>query len=132
MNPMLKDYETRSKLGTPGRSDLGLMGVDWEERINFDRMRHQRLQRIKDTLAKTDVDMLFIFRTEDTRYSVGFRHHLGPAFIIGNASVVIAKNSDPILFTQDYPQARITMPWLTEDQIQPRANFREGVEAAQV
>ena len=31
---MLKDHEARSKLGTPGRSDLGLMGVDWEERIN--------------------------------------------------------------------------------------------------
>jgi Xaa-Pro aminopeptidase len=62
-------------------------------------MRRQRLQRIKDNLAKTDVDMLFIFRTEDARYSVGFRHHLGPAFIIGNATVVIAKDSDPILFT---------------------------------
>ncbi|HXH85874.1 MAG TPA: aminopeptidase P family N-terminal domain-containing protein, partial [Nitrospira sp.] len=129
---MLKDYEGRSKLGSPGRSDLGLMAVDWEERINFDRMRRQRLQRIKDALASSDVDLMFIFRTEDARYSVGFRHHLGPAFIIGNASVVIAKDADPILFTQDYPQARITMPWLTEDQIQPRANFREGVEAAQV
>jgi len=129
---MLKDYEARSKLGTPGRTDLGLMGVDWEERINFDRMRRQRLQRIKDTLAKSDIDLLFIFRTEDARYSVGFRHHLGPAFIIGNASVVIAKGAEPIVFTQDFPQTRITMPWLTEDQLQPRANFREGVEAAQV
>lgn len=129
---MLKNYESRSKLGTPGRTDLGLMGVDWEERINFDRMRHQRLERIQEALKKTDVDMLFIFRTEDARYSVGFRHHLGPAFIIGNAAVVIAKNSDPILFTQDYPQARLTMPWLTEDQLQPRANLREGVEGAKV
>ena len=128
---MLKDHEARSRLGTPGRTDLGLMGVDWEERINFDRMRRQRLQRIQDALKKTDIDVLFIFRTEDARYSVGFRHHLGPAFIIGNAAVVIAKGSDPILFTQDYPQARITMPWLSEDQLQPRANFREGVEAAQ-
>ncbi|MBI3069027.1 MAG: aminopeptidase P family N-terminal domain-containing protein, partial [Betaproteobacteria bacterium] len=129
---MLKDYESRSKLGTPGRTDLGLMGVDWEERINFDRMRRQRLARIQDALKKSDVDVLFIFRTEDARYSVGFRHHLGPAFVIGNATVVIARDSDPILFTQDYPQARITMPWLTEEQLQPRANFREGVEAARV
>ncbi len=120
---MLKEYESRSKLGTPGCSDLGLMGVDWEERINFDRMRRrrlQRLQRIQDTLAKTDVDMLFIFRTEDARYSVGFRHHLGPAFIIGNTTVVIAKNIDRSCL------------WLTEEQLQPRANFREGVEAAQI
>jgi Xaa-Pro aminopeptidase len=128
----MKNMQPRSHLGTPGRSDLGLMGVDWEERINFDRMRRQRLQRIKDTLAASDIDMLFIFRTEDARYTMGFRHHLGPAFVIGNATVVIAKDSDPILFTQDFPQARITMPWLREEQLQPRANFREGVEAARV
>ena len=127
---MWKDFDSRSTLGSPGRSDLGLMGVDWEERINFDRMRRQRLQHIKDTLAKSDVDLLFVFRTEDARYSLGFRHHLGPAFVIGNATVVIANNSDPILFTQDYPQARMTMPWLAKEQLQPRANLREGVEAA--
>lgn len=127
---MLKDWEARSKLGTPGRTDLGLMGVDWEERINFDRMRRQRYARIQEALKKSDVDLLFVFRTEDARYAVGFRHHLGPAFVIGNATVVIARDSDPILFTQDYPQARLTMPWLAAEQLQPRANFREGVEAA--
>ena len=37
------------------------------------------VQMVKDTLAKSDIDMLFIFRTEDARYSVGFRHHLGLA-----------------------------------------------------
>src|SRR3989304_9814180 len=95
---MLKDYEARSKLGTPRRTALGLMGVDWEERINFDRMRRQRLQRIQDALKKTDIDVLFIFRTEDARYSVGFRHHLGPAFIIGNAAVVGAENAHPVPF----------------------------------
>lgn len=115
----------RSYLGTTARTDLGLMGVDWEERINFDRMRRERLQHLKDSLEKSDIDVLFIFRTEDARYTLGFRHHLGPAFIIGNATVVLAKGSEPILFTQDFPQASRMMPWLDPDQIQPRANFRE-------
>ena len=115
----------RSFLGTTARTDLGLMGVDWEERINFDRMRRQRLGRLKDALGASDVDILFIFRTEDARYSLGFRHHLGPAFVIGNATVVLAKGSDPYLFTQDFPQASRMMPWLAPEQIQPRANFRE-------
>lgn len=126
---MLTNYEERSHLGTTARTDLGLMGVDWEERINFDRMRRQRLQRLKEALNNSDADLLFIFRTEDARYSVGFRHHLGPAFIIGNATVVLARDSEPILFTQDFPQASRMMPWLSTDQIQPRANFRE-VEGA--
>lgn len=123
------DYGERSHLGTLARSDLGLMAVDWEERINFDRMRRYRQQRIQHALNKSDLDLLFVFRTEDARYSVGFRHHLGPAFIIGNATVVVPKGSDPILFTQDHPQATKMMPWLSLDQIQPRANFREPVGA---
>lgn len=127
---MLRDYEHRSQLGSVARTDLGLMGVDWEERINFDRMRRQRLQRLKDALDASEADILFIFRTEDARYSVGFRHHLGPAFVIGNATVVLARGSEPILFTQDFPQAKRTMPWLGDDQIQGRANFREPEGAA--
>ena len=30
--------------------EFGTMGVDWEERINFDRLRRERLQRAKDAL----------------------------------------------------------------------------------
>jgi len=30
---MLEDYESGSKLGTPGRSHLGLMAVGWQKRI---------------------------------------------------------------------------------------------------
>ena len=28
----------------------GLMGVDWEERVNFERLRNERLARIKKVL----------------------------------------------------------------------------------
>jgi hypothetical protein len=36
------------------------MGVDWEERINFDRLRRERLQKAKDAMEKSDVEVLFI------------------------------------------------------------------------
>ena len=29
---------------------FGLMAVDWEERVNLERLRHDRLERIKDAL----------------------------------------------------------------------------------
>jgi Xaa-Pro aminopeptidase len=124
MNELIAE---RSRLGQPGRTDLGLMGVDWEERINFDRMRRERLAKLKAALAATDIDMLFIFRTEDARYTLGFRHHLGPAFIVGNATIVLARDADPIMFSMDWEQSRTSMPWLREEQLQPRANLREIV-----
>ena len=36
------------------------------------------LQRAKDALKNSDLDALFVCRTEDARYLMGYRHHLGP------------------------------------------------------
>jgi Xaa-Pro aminopeptidase len=108
-------------------TDRGVMPVDWEARFDPGRMLRERLQRGKDAVADSDVDLLFVFRPEDCRYLTGYRHHLGPAFILGNAVVVLAKGSDPILWTMDYVHCRERMTWMSEDQIQPRANFREPI-----
>ena len=32
----------------------GAMGVDWEERVNYDRLRNDRLARIKKLLKQSD------------------------------------------------------------------------------
>ena len=50
--------------------DWGLMGVDWEQRIDYDRLRKERLQKAKDALASSEADVLFVFRTEDCRYLI--------------------------------------------------------------
>ena len=33
--------------------EFGFMGVDWEERIDFDRMRRERLKKAQDALDKS-------------------------------------------------------------------------------
>ena len=109
-------------------SDIGIIPVDWEARFDPQRMLRERLQRAKERAGtNSDLDALFVFRTEDARYLMGYRHHLGPAFIMGNAVVVLARNHDPILWTMDYVHCQTRMPWLSPDQIRPRANFREKV-----
>jgi Xaa-Pro aminopeptidase len=108
-------------------ADTGMMAVDWEARFDPQRMLRERLQRAREALANSDLDALFVFRTEDARYLTGYRHHLGPAFIMGNAVVVLARGCEPVLWTMDYDHCRLRMPWLSKDQVQPRANFREKV-----
>jgi Xaa-Pro dipeptidase len=105
----------------------GIMGVDWEERINFDRLRRERLKKAKEALDKSEADVLFVFRTEDCRYLTGYRTHLHPTAMIGNAVVVLPKGGDPLLFTMDHEHCKARMPWLSPSQIKPRANFRESV-----
>ncbi|MGH7775681.1 MAG: M24 family metallopeptidase [Candidatus Dormibacterales bacterium] len=107
--------------------DVGLIGVDWEQRIDFDRMRRERLRKAQAALAASEADLLFVFRTEDARYLTGYRHHLGPTPLLGNATTVLAPEGDPVLFTMDFEHCRSRMPWLPVENLQPRANFREEV-----
>jgi hypothetical protein len=46
----------------------GIMGSDWEEGINFDRMRKERLGKAREALKKSGADALFCFRLENIRY----------------------------------------------------------------
>lgn len=108
-------------------TESGLIGVDWEERIDFARLREERLKKAQAALEASEADVLFVFRTEDSRYLTGYRHHLGPTPLLGNATVVLVPDADPILFTMDYEHCRARMPWLSEESLQPRANFREDV-----
>ncbi len=75
-------------------ADTGMMPVDWELRFDPVRMNIDRLNRAKAALKDSDLDALFVFRTEDARYLTGYRHHLGPAFILGNAVTVLPKDGD--------------------------------------
>ena len=104
--------------------EFGTMGVDWEERINFDRLRRERLQRAKDALDKSGLNALFVFRLEDVRYLTSFRSHIGPVAVLGLAAAVLPKGGDPILSTLDQLFAQTHMPWLKKENILPRPFIR--------
>jgi len=46
----------------------GLMGVDWEERVNFERLRDERLKRIKTLLKESEMGALLCFDMNNVRY----------------------------------------------------------------
>ncbi|HSB03524.1 MAG TPA: hypothetical protein VLE49_22925, partial [Anaerolineales bacterium] len=47
---------------------FGTMGVDWEERVHFDRLRVERLARIKAELKKSEIGALLCFDMNNIRY----------------------------------------------------------------
>jgi Xaa-Pro aminopeptidase len=51
-----------------GLKTYGLMGVDWEERVNFERLRHDRLERIKGLLEESEIGALLCFDMNNIRY----------------------------------------------------------------
>lgn len=46
----------------------GTMGVDWEQRVDYDRLRKQRLARIKSLLKEAEVGALLCFDMNNIRY----------------------------------------------------------------
>ncbi len=47
---------------------FGTMGVDWEQRVDFERLRTQRLERIKQQLADSELGALLCFDMNNIRY----------------------------------------------------------------
>jgi Xaa-Pro dipeptidase len=46
----------------------GLMNVDWEERVNMERLRTYRFDRARDALAASDLGALLVFDFNNIRY----------------------------------------------------------------
>ncbi len=47
----------------------GVMGVDWEERVDFERLRRYRIDRVRRMLDEDDLGALLLFETSNIRYA---------------------------------------------------------------
>ncbi len=46
----------------------GITGVDWEERVEFNRLREYRITRARQALEKSDLGALLVFESNNIRY----------------------------------------------------------------
>jgi hypothetical protein len=46
----------------------GVQGVDWEERVDFERLRQYRLERTRRALERSGLGALLLFETSNIRY----------------------------------------------------------------
>ena len=51
-----------------GLRTYGVMDVDWEERVRLDRLREERLARIRALLAESELAALLCFDMANIRY----------------------------------------------------------------
>src|SRR6266705_1364780 len=93
----------------------GSMGVDWEQRIDFDRLRKERLARAKSLLAKSSMGALLCFDMNNVRYLTAT--HIGTwAQDKISRFALLPQNDEPILW--DFGSAarhhQQNCPWLGE------------------
>ncbi|MDQ7843010.1 MAG: Xaa-Pro peptidase family protein [Armatimonadota bacterium] len=98
-----------------GTKTFGLMGVDWEERVNFERLRTERLARVKRFLEASELGALLCFDMNNIRYITAT--HIGTwAMDKLVRFTLLPRGDEPILW--DFGSAarhhRLYNPWLGE------------------
>ena len=93
----------------------GLMGVDWEERVRFDRLREERLARVSSLLAESELGALLCFDMTNIRYITAT--HIGTwAQDKLNRFCLLPRHDQPIMW--DFGSAarhhQLYNPWLGE------------------
>ena len=91
------------------------MAVDWEQRVDFDRLRRHRLGRAKATLAASDLGALLLFDPNNLRYVTSTA--IGTWERDKNIRfALLFREDDPILW--DFGSAakhhQLYCPWLPE------------------
>src|SRR5713101_4607963 len=93
----------------------GLMGVDWEERVNYERLRNERLARIKKVLKESELGALLCFDMNNIRYITAT--HIGTwAMDKLTRFSLLPQDDEPIMW--DFGSAarhhKLYCPWLGE------------------
>ena len=52
---------------------FGPSGVDWQERINFARLREERAERVRFFMKKNNLPVMLLYAPENIRYATGKR-----------------------------------------------------------
>ena len=72
----------------------GVMGVDWEERVDFERLRAYRLDRVRQQLEDHGLGALLLFETSNIRYATATQIGYW-AFNKGERWALITRNGRP-------------------------------------
>ncbi len=111
--------------------NFGQMQVDWETRIDFQKMRRERLQRAREAMAKNDVDFLILLRLENARYVTGIKRLYWPTIRLGGGPVVVLpREGDPGIWITDPSFACKVLTWVPSDRFRdaPEMELENEVE----
>src|ERR671919_3047230 len=135
-----RDYELdTSFIERPHHTDprrlYSQTSTDWQQRVDHDRLRRDRLARARAAMEEHDLGGLIMFVGENIRYVTGtFQGNWKHNIFIRYA--VLPRDGDPVLFEtvgSDFECAKLDAPWL-DGNIRPAFTWRwaEGAEEMMV
>src|ERR1700674_3461771 len=100
-------------------------GADWQYRVDFERLRKDRLQRLREQMTARYLGALVLFAGANIRYVTG-SYQGNWKYKINIRYAVVPNGGEPVLFEtagSDLHCAEIDLPWM-EDRIQPAITWQ--------
>lgn len=100
-------------------------GADWQYRVDFERLRKDRLQRAREQMTARDIGALVLFAGANIRYVTG-SYQGNWKYNINIRYAVLPNGGEPVLFEtagSDLHCAEIDLPWM-EGRIQPAITWQ--------
>lgn len=100
-------------------------GADWQYRVDFERLRRDRLQRARAQMEAFDLGALVLFAGANIRYITG-SYQGNWKYNINIRYAVLPNGGEPVLFEtagSDLHCARMDMPWM-RDRIRPAMTWQ--------
>ena len=101
-------------------------GADWQYRVDHERLRRQRLERIRAEMEADDLGALVVFQGANVRYITG-SYQGNWKYNINIRYAVLPRGGDPVLFEtagSDMRNAFLDLPWLGEENIRPAMTWQ--------
>ena len=108
----------------------GIIGVDWEERVDYARLRDYRLARARQALEASDLGALLVFESDNIRYLTAT--HIGTwGYNKTERWALLTRTGEPWIW--DFGSAaknhRLYSPWLKPEQSNGGNNGLQGAIA---
>jgi len=106
------------------------MGVDFEERVNYERLRRERLERAKEQVKAHNLGAILCFDFDNIRYITGT--HVGEwARNKMTRHCILPLDADPILYDPAAAAKRVACPWIA-DRVFPAVGSMRGAISPEV
>ena len=100
-------------------ANFGLVGTDWQQRINWDRLRKYRLERAREKMNANGLGAILCMYDENVRYITGTMTPGWNRLKPGLRYAILCGDGDPVLFEQGDLGFQIERhsPWLPKENI---------------
>lgn len=113
---------------TRSTSSFGLVGTDWQQRINWNRLREYRLGRAREAMKRAGLGAMLVMYDENVRYVTSTVTPGWCRLKPGLRYALLCEGAEPVLFEQGDIGTQINRhcPWIPGDNVRYAYSWIKG------